>query len=152
MSKSKQLELFDTSASTYSQPQAPANSNQKLLRLHFRFFSFALGVVDGAAILFASVEGDAFVRLLRLSAASAHGSPAAQPLRVIEADASRLLWLGAPDGASGRLLCGLWGERQHAHGVDVWRVSGGGQSTVLVDSALSGAEDEDFDIECWCSL
>ena len=77
--------------------------------------------------------------LLRLSAASAFGPPAAQPLRVI----------GAPDGASGRLLCVLWDERQCAHAVDVWRVSGGGQSIELVGCALSGADDESFDFECW---
>ena len=68
VSKSKQLELFQisSSASTSPQPQATANGNQKLLlphaalRLHFTFFSFALGVVEGAALLFASVKGDAF--------------------------------------------------------------------------------------------
>ena len=123
-----------------------------VLRLYFTFSSFALDDVDGAALLFASVEGDAFVRLLRLLAPSASGPLAAQRLRVIEADASRLLWLSAPDGASGRLVCGLWDERQYAHAVDLWRVSGGGQSTELVGTALHSADDEGFDIACWCSL
>ena len=168
MSKSKQLELFDTSSSASTSPQASlaintsANANPngdlKLLRshavlhLHFKFFSFALGVVDGAALLFASVEGDEFVRILRLSAESAPGPPTAQPLRFIEADASRLLWRGSPDGASGHLLCGQWDKRQYAHSVDAWRVSCGGQSTELMGSALSVADGEGFDIECWCSL
>ena len=111
MSKSKQLELFDTSSSASTSalaidPSATANANSNsnpkllrshaILRLHFKCFSFALGVVDGAALLFASIEGDAFVRILRLSAASAPGPPTAQPLRFIAADASRLLWLDSP--------------------------------------------------------
>ena len=48
MSKSNQIELFDTSsASTSTQQQATANCNQKLLRLHFMFFSFALCDIGG---------------------------------------------------------------------------------------------------------
>ena len=91
-------------------------------------------------------------RIQRVRASSAADWPVVQLLCFFEEDSSRLLWLGAPDGAAGRLLCGLWDEQQCAHAVDVWLVSGGGHSTDLVDSALSSVDDEGFDIECLYSL
>lgn len=158
MSKSNQLELFDVSPSAAAHVDSAADSNTEKakqlrahasLRLYFKFFCFALGVVDSAALLFAAVDGEAFVRILRLSDASACGAPAAQPVRFVEADASRLQWLGSPDGRSGRLLCAEWKERAYVHAVDVWRVADGGRRTECACSALSTGG---IDIDCWCAL
>lgn len=175
MSKSNALELFDSSTSSPpplpTPPEIPSDANAiakpkllrslGVLRLFFKYFCIAVGFVNEAPLLFAAIDGEVYVRVLRLSDRGASGPPTAQPLRYFEADASRLVWLGpppqSPDGFSGgRLLCAEWKERVYSHHVDAWQVTtpavGGTKrtETELVGSPLT--VDDGFDIECWCAL
>ena len=93
------------------------------------------------------------MRLLRLSAASDLTLPVAQPLLVIEADVPRLSCDSARRTAPlvvSCAACGTSGSTRTRWTSYVWRVSGGGQSTELVGSALSKADDEGFNTECCC--
>lgn len=170
MSKSNELEVFDTNTSSPSEIISDSDTGaiakskllrpRAVLRLYFKYTCIAVGVVEEAALLFAAVNGESYVRILRLSAPDASAPPSARPLRFVEADPSRLLWIGpSPQsacGSGGRLLCGDWKERVYAYHVDEWQVTaaaaGGGRdvNTELVCSPFT--IDDGFDIRCWCAL
>ena len=98
--------------------------------------------------MFASVEGEPYVKLLSVRVEGASGAEEIHlsQLRKVQAHCSRILWLARPQ----LLLCAKWKQETDSHAVRAWRVSRAGRRTDRCGKPLS--KEEGVDINTWCAL